>query len=159
MDLKTGDLLLFNDHSGGLFGGFTQQSALGGFEYSQSSSFDDAYTANIVGDGAFGNDDEVVGLYSTYGDMKTSSLVSTYLSIGVSPKFNMLLRADMYDENTAEDAIEDSHTKIFIGMHFPLSEYMALAPVIVHTRLEAHEDDPDFKTTSTDFRLNFKFNF
>ena len=111
------------------------------------------------GDGNFGGDDTVAGLHSTYGDIKTSSLVSTYLSVGVSPRFNMLFRADIYDGNTAEDAIEDSHTKILIGMHFPLSPYMALAPVIVHTKLEAHESDPDFETTSTDFRLNFKFNF
>ena len=143
----------------GLFGGFTQQAVLGGFEYNQSSSFDDAYTATDGGDGLFGTDDTVSGLYSTYGDMKTSSLVSTYLSIGITPKFNMLFRADIYDENTAEDAIEDSHTKVFMGMHFPLSSYMALAPVIVHTKLESRENDPDFETASTDFRLNFKFKF
>ena len=129
------------------------------YEGWELSSFDDAYTATDGGDGLFGTDDTVSGLYSTYGDMKTSSLVSTYLSIGITPKFNMLFRADIYDENTAEDAIEDSHTKVFMGMHFPLSSYMALAPVIVHTKLESRENDPDFETASTDFRLNFKFKF
>jgi len=137
-----------------LFGGFTMQTFMGGLEVNMLNSFDDkSYFIDFGGDGAeFGADDTFEGL-STYGDMKNSSLISTYLSFGLTPKFNMFLRADIYDENTATDVENDSETSVLLGFHFPIYDYMDLAPVLKYNIIES-EDDP-----SIDFALNFQFKF
>ena len=137
-----------------LFGGFTMQTFMGGLEVNMLNSFDsNGYSIGIGDDGgSFGNDDTFTSS-STYGDLKTSSLISTYFSFGLTPKFNMFLRADMYDENTAADSENDSETCVLLGFHFPLYDYMDLAPVIKYNIIES-EDDP-----SIDFGVNFQFKF
>ena len=141
-----------------LFGGFTMQTFMGGLEVNMLNSFDGGgddggYSIDFGNDGLeFGNDDTFTSS-STYGDLKTSSLISTYFSFGLTPKFNMFLRADMYDENTAADSENDSETCVLLGFHFPLYDYMDLAPVIKYNIIES-EDDP-----SIDFGVNFQFKF
>ena len=137
----------------GLFGGFTMDTFMMGFEYNQYTNFDNAFTVIDGGDGLFGGDDQVSGLYTTYGDVRTSTLISTYFSAGLTPKFNTFIRADIYDPNIAEDALEDAETDILLGFHFYMSEYFDLAPVIKHSIIDSDEE------ASTDFMLNFQFKF
>ena len=130
------------------------QTFMGGIEVNMLNSFDsNGYSIGVGDNGTlFGNDDTFTNV-STYGDIKTSSLISTYLSFGLTPKFNMFLRADIYDENTAADVENDSETCVLLGFHFPLYEHMDLAPVLKYNIIES-EDDP-----SIDFALNFQFKF
>ena len=137
----------------GLFSGFTLQSIMGGFEFNMLNSFDGNFSINNGADQTpFGNDD-TIEYFSTYGDIKTSTLISTYFSFGITPKFNMLLRADIYDPNNAEDAIEDSQTNILLGFNFPLSESFNLAPIIRYNGREVSDN------STTDLLVNFEVKF
>ena len=69
----------------------------------------------------------------------------------------------MYDENTAADSENDSETCVLLGFHFPLYEYMDLAPVIKYNIVDIEDDeatkDVDESAPSIDFGLNFQFKF
>ena len=126
---------------------------MGGFEYSQYATFDDVFTGREPDndpDDDFGTDDILVPLYSTYGGMKTSTLLSTYFSLGLTSKSSIFLRTDIYDSNIVSDATDDSETHLFLGFHFSASDHIDFAPVIKYNILEAN-DDP-----TIDFGINFK---
>ena len=137
----------------GLFGGFTNESIMAGFEYNMYNLLDGEYTTIDQGDNVPFGDDELAGVYSTYGQMKTSTIISTYFSVGIAPRFNTFFRLDMYDPNIAADAGEDSQTHILIGMHFALSHRINVAPLIKKNTLESSDD------STTDLMINFEFNF
>ena len=144
-----------------LFGGFTMQTFMGGLEINTLNSFDKSNPIEFGADGQeFGGDDTITNS-STYGDIKTSSLISTYFSFGITPKFNMFLRADIFDNNNAADVENDSETRVLLGFHFPISENMDLAPVLKYNIVEANDDpatDED-ESASIDFGVNFQFKF
>ena len=145
-----------------LFGGFTMQTFMGGLEINTLNSFDKSNPIEFGADGQeFGGDDTITSS-STYGDIKTSSLISTYFSFGITPKFNMFLRADIFDNNNAADVENDSETRVLLGFHFPISENMDLAPVLKYNIVEAKCDDPatdEDESASIDFGVNFQFKF
>ena len=144
-----------------LFGGFTMQTFMGGLEINTLNSFDKSNPIEFGADGQeFGGDDTITSS-STYGDIKTSSLISTYFSFGITPKFNMFLRADIFDDNNAADIENDSETRVLLGFHFPISDNMDLAPVLKYNIVEANDDpntDED-ESASIDFGVNFQFKF
>ena len=137
------------------------QTFMGGLEINTLNSFDKSNPIEFGADGQeFGGDDTITSS-STYGDIKTSSLISTYFSFGITPKFNMFLRADIFDNNNAADVENDSETRVLLGFHFPISENMDLAPVLKYNIVEANDDpatDED-ESASIDFGVNFQFKF
>ena len=144
-----------------LFGGFTMQTFMGGLEINTLNSFDKSNPIEFGADGQELGGDDTITSSSTYGDIKTSSLISTYFSFGITPKFNMFLRADIFDNNNAADVENDSETRVLLGFHFPISENMDLAPVLKYNIVEANDDpatDED-ESASIDFGVNFQFRF
>ena len=137
----------------GLFGGFTNESVMAGFEYNMFNTLDSEYTTIDQGDNVPFGDDELAGVYSTYGQMKTSTIISTYFSLGVAPKLSTFFRLDMYDPNIAVDANTDSQTHILIGVQFALSDQINVAPLIKQNILESSD------AGTTDLMVNFEFRF
>jgi len=137
----------------GLFAGFTNEAIMGGLEYNMYNTLDSQYTNADQGDLQEFGDDIFAGVYSTYGQLKTVTLISTYFSIGIAPKFNTFFRLDMYDPNAVSDATNDSETHVLMGMHFALSDRINAAPLIKHNILELSDE------VSTDLMISFEFNF
>ncbi len=145
-----------------LFGGFTMQTFMGGLEINMLNSFDNSgYSIDLGDDGQeFGGDDTFISS-STYGEIKTSSLISSYFSFGITPKFNMFLRADIFDDNNAADVKNDSETNVLLGFHFPISDNINLAPMLSYKIIDTNDDietDKD-ESSSLDFGINFEFKF
>ena len=136
---------------------------MGGLEFNQYTYLDNAYTA-IDDDDVLYQDDELQGLYTTYGQMKTSTLLSAYFSVGIAPSFNIFFRSDIYNpNNTLNPELENknllpflqeqSETHVLIGVHFSPFNKINLAPLIRYNILEL-SDDP-----SIDFMVHFEFKF
>ncbi len=147
------DLFKGNKTVFGLFTGYTTDNLMMGFEYNQFSNFDSGFIGVDGGDQEFGNDDILTPLYTTYGEMRTSTIISTYFSFGISSKLNAFMRFDMYDPNTISDASDDAETHIFLGAHCRISDYLDIAPSIKHNILDSSVD------STTDFMLNFQVKF